>query len=718
MGQREESRQKRPTAGSAAFRITLIYVLFAGVWILLSDLSLALLFRESKASDILHFEVLKGWLFVAVTASLLYVLIRRSAAALRHTSLLVRETEERFRAVFEQAGLAVLLVDRDHNIVASNRAAQGMFGYSADEFQTLAFPNYLLAGDPSQAIQNLRELVEGKTTQTSPVEIKCLRKDGGVLWGRCTLSAIYDGQGRFQLAAGIIEDITEHLSAEEQVRFQAHLLSVVGEAVIAATMEGEITFWNRYAETLYGWSAADVLNRNLFEILLPGSLVDVSEEIMAQVTTGANWIGELVVKNKAGLSFPVFMTASPILQADGRVLGMVGVSSDISKRKLLEEQLRQSQKMDALGRLAGGIAHDFNNLLTAINGYSQIAMLKLHEKDPLRKDLQEVLKAGERAASLTRQLLAFSRLQVFLPRVIDLNVVVTDIDKLLRRLIGEDIHLVASLSPGLGYVMADPGQIEQVVLNLVVNARDAMPRGGTLTIETANVDLTQDYSHQNYRAKPGAYVMLAVTDTGSGMDELTISRAFEPFFTTKEPGKGTGLGLSTVYGIVEQSGGDIRVYSEVGRGTTFKIYLPRVEKDEEPQPLIGYTDAPSRGTETILLVEDEDSVRNLVQAILKNNGYTVIQAKHGGEALLICERFEGEIHLMMTDVVMPQLSGRELAERLAPLRPQMKVLYMSGYTDDAIVRHGITQAGPSLIQKPFTPDAILRKVREMLERRE
>jgi nitrogen-specific signal transduction histidine kinase/ActR/RegA family two-component response regulator len=378
------------------------------------------------------------------------------------------------------------------------------------------------------------------------------------------------------------------------------------------------------------------------------------------------------------------------------------------------EQLRQSQKMDAVGQLAGGVAHDFNNLITVITGYSDLLLRGTLPTDPLFRKLSEIKKAGDRAASLTRQLLAFSRKQMFQERVVDLNSIVADMDKMLQRLIGEDIDLVSLLEPSLCWIKGDPGQIEQVLLNLAVNARDAMPRGGKLTIETRHAILDEAYVKSHLAAKPGRWLMLAVSDTGVGMDAETQKRIFEPFFTTKEVGKGTGLGLATVYGIVKQSGGNIWVYSEPGKGTTVKIYLPIAEDFANMEAKIKQSEI-AQGQGTILLVEDDELVRDLAADILEPSGYRVLPAANGIEALRICAEHVGEIELMITDVVMPQMGGRELAGRVALMRPDTLVLYISGYTDDAVVRHGVLDEEMSFLQKPFTPDTLARKVGDLLD---
>jgi PAS domain S-box-containing protein len=379
-----------------------------------------------------------------------------------------------------------------------------------------------------------------------------------------------------------------------------------------------------------------------------------------------------------------------------------------------EEQLRQAQKMEAVGRLAGGVAHDFNNVLSVILSYGELIVGDLNPADPLRADVEEIRKAALRAAGLTRQLLLFSRQQVVEPKVMDLKNVLASMDKMLQRILGEDVEMVSVPSKSAGRVKVDPSHVEQVILNLVVNARDAMPTGGKLTIETANVVLDEDYARNHLPAKAGPHVMMAVSDTGIGMDHATQTRIFEPFFTTKEKGKGTGLGLSTVFGIVQQSGGSIWVYSEPGKGTTFKVYLPRVDAElDVPIPVVAPTTL--RGTETILLAEDEEQVRSIVLNVLLRQGYHVIPAQNGGEALLLSERHSGTIDLLLADVVMPMMSGPELAKRLATTRPDMKVLCMSGYTDDSIVRHGVLESGVAFIQKPITPTSLTTKVREVLD---
>jgi len=423
---------------------------------------------------------------------------------------------------------------------------------------------------------------------------------------------------------------------------------------------------------------------------------------------------ETTWKRKDGRLLTVQLSVRAARDAAGRVEYYETFARDVTERRRLQQQVLQSQKMEAVGRLAGGVAHDFNNLLTVITSYSDLLLESLPQDDPRRDDLEQVRKAAEGAAGLTRQLLAFSRQQVVEPRVISLNTVVEGFEKMLRRVIGEDVELATSLAPDLGPVRADVGQLEQILMNLAVNARDAMPTGGKLTIETASVEQVPGDAGERGARAGRRFVMLAVSDTGCGMDEATKARIFEPFFTTKEPGKGTGLGLATVYGIVKQSGGLIWVYSEPGEGTSFKIYLPQVDATPGAEAAALSPQAP-RGTETVLLVEDAAAVRAVTKQALVRQGYTVLEAPNGEAALRLAQQHRGPIHLLLTDVVMPALSGRQLAQQLAAVRPDVKVLYASGYTDDAVVRHGIVEAKAAYLQKPFTPAMLARKVRAVLD---
>jgi PAS domain S-box-containing protein len=491
------------------------------------------------------------------------------------------------------------------------------------------------------------------------------------------------------------EESAARHTADERLR-AVFLASPIG--VVALDPQGRVQLWNPAAERTFGWAAAEVIGRPY--PLTPAGKQAEFQTLLARVLGGESLLDlELQRQAKDGSAIDVSISAAPLrAPAGGQVTGVLVVLSDVRARRALEAQVGRTQKLEAVGRLAAGIAHDFNNLVTVINGCCELLVRRLPETDPARELLDEVQRSGEQAARLTRQLLAFGSRQIVQPRVLDLNAVVGDLGKLLGRLIGEDVTLVTRLEPAPAPVRADRGQLEQVVMNLALNARDAMPQGGTLTIETRNL---------------GPGVQLTVSDTGVGMDGTVKARIFEPFFTTKDAGKGTGLGLATVYGIVKQSAGTIEVDSEPGRGTTFRIVLPRT--DETLADLV--VKAPTvilRGWETVLVAEDDRGVRRLVCDGLRSWGYRVLEAGDGAEALRLAAEHTGTIDLLITDVVMPSMSGRVLAERLVELRPGLRVLYLSGHSDDAVVRHGVPEESAALLTKPFAPDALAAKVRAML----
>jgi PAS domain S-box-containing protein len=519
------------------------------------------------------------------------------------------------------------------------------------------------------------------------------------------------------MAEALEQRTAEQEQTAEQLRATNETLRAVIEgaplAIYALDRAGVVRMWNPAAERMFGWSAGEALDRS-------HPAVPAQAQAEFQATLARHFRGETIVgyetrrQRNDGTLIDVVLSTAPLRDASGAITGVLTLAADVTEQRTLEDQFRRAQKLEAVGQLAGGIAHDFNNLLTVIIGRSQLLLARADIEGRVRRDIDLILTTATRAASLTKRVLAFSRKQVLEPKVLDVTGVVSGIMPMLERLIGEHIELVFRPAPALGRVHADPGQLEQVIVNLVVNARDAMPDGGRLTIETANASLDEDYARRHVGARPGAHVMLSVTDTGVGMDAATQARIFEPFFTTKEPGKGTGLGLATVYGIVKQSGGSIWVYSEVGHGSTFKVYLPQLshETRDPTEPAVSTAE---RGTETVLVAEDDDEVRTIARDTLQAYGYTVLEARRPADALLIAERHTGPIRLLVTDVVMPQMSGPKLAERLRGIRRELRVLYMSGYTGETAPLGAAAGAGVGFIAKPFTPDALARKAREILD---
>jgi two-component system, cell cycle sensor histidine kinase and response regulator CckA len=623
--------------------------------------------------------------------------------------------ERYFRALMENAVDAITILDSAGNVTYSSPSIERIIGYQPEErrgksvIESIHPDDRPLAFDLLQRLETTYEMVQ--------IVLRVRHKDGSWRHAQIRVRNLLDDPD----VRGIVvnwHDITEQVRVEEQLRtseqFFRKIIETAAEGVVVRDPDGRITFGNTRVAEIFGYQLDELVGLNIFDLVAPEYLEKMRESSERRRLTGKSETIDLELTRKDGTRVSVIMSANPLFDADGKYMGALGMLTDITERKGLEAQLRQAQKIEAVGRLAGGIAHDFNNLLTAIRGHVDLVLSELPPLSSLRVDIEVVRKAADRAATLTQQLLAFSRQQILQPRVLQLDEVVGEMDTLLRRLIGEDIQLIIKRTC-TGRIRADRGQMEQVLMNLAVNARDAMPNGGTLTIATDTFEVDEEFVRENLGAHLGMHCELLVNDTGLGMDQETLSRVFEPFFTTKELGKGTGLGLATVYGIVKQSGGYIRAESKPGMGTTFRILLPIVtaEPDTEREAT-DKRDAKSQG-ETVLIAEDEDAVRSLTMRILKKRGYRVLEARHGAEALAVAQKHLGRIDLLLTDVVMPVMGGRELSEHLAQLRPGVKVLYMSGYTDDALIQRGLLQGTGSFLEKPFTPDGLALKVREVLD---
>jgi PAS domain S-box-containing protein len=622
----------------------------------------------------------------------------------------------------------LIVVDPDERIRIVNKATAELLGYKKEEL--IGNPvAVLFSATVNEAADNgteLEKLPKGDELRNYETFFKA--KDGKnipILFSR-SLMRDKDGNIVCMVCAG--RDITERKRAEEALRESEEryrsILNNIEDGYYELDLAGNFTFFNDSLCRALGYSKKEMMGLNNRQYMDKETAKKVYEAFNRVYATGEPYRAyDWEIIRKDGTKRIQESSVSLMRNARGERIGFRGVARDVTEKKkaeqemaALQEQLRQSQKMEAIGQLAGGIAHDFNNLLTVIKGYSQLSLMELQEGDALKGNIEEIQRAAERAANLTRQLLAFSRRQIMEMKVLDLNTLMRDLDKMLHRVLGEDIGLATLLAADLGRLKADAGQMEQVIVNLAVNAKDAMLNGGKLTIETANVELDEAYARAHIAVTPGRYVMLSVSDTGCGMTPEVKERIFEPFFTTKEKGKGTGLGLSTVYGIVKQSGGNVWVYSELGMGTTFKIYFPRLDEPLEKLREKVRIEEIRRGSETILIVEDEEEVRKVAVRMLEKQGYTVLEARHEEEALLFCEQRKEPIHLILTDVVMPQMSGRQLIDRSRQVRQDFKVLYMSGYADNTIVHHGVLEKGVNYIQKPFTVNGLAGKVREVLDK--
>jgi two-component system cell cycle sensor histidine kinase/response regulator CckA len=643
--------------------------------------------------------------------------VMRDITARKEVEEALRRSEQRWRSVFDRMQLIGLELDREGRITYCNDFFLGLTGWSRDEAMGADYlAAFLPPGSPAREVF-ARTMAGGE----APIHFRnaILTRNGSLRAIEWNNTLLREAGDRVVGVLSIGEDVTDRERAVLELRrSEAEFRGLVEHATIGiarATREGRFLTVNPALIRMLGYRWAE-------ELLRLDMARDVYADpadwvrLMAQFARADVATAETEWKRRDGSRIAVRLNVRLIRGQAGEPEYFEGLVEDVTAQRNLEIQFRQAQRLEAVGRLAGGVAHDFNNILTAIRGYGDLLLEELGEDDARRHDVEEIRAAADRATALTRQLLAFSRKQVLQVRVLDLNAVIRTLEKMLRRLIGEDIRLAFTLADDVGTVRTDPGQIEQVILNLVVNARDAMPAGGRLAVETANVALDDGYADAHPGTAPGSYVMLALSDTGTGMDADVMSQIFEPFFTTKEQGKGTGLGLATVYGIVKQSGGHVAVESEPGRGTTFRIYLPRldepVEKAEIPEPV-----APvAGGRETVLLAEDDPSVREIVAQVLAQKGYRVLRASDGQTALELARGAGLNIDLLVTDMVMPGMTGRELSDALSAERPGVRVLYMSGYTDDAVVRHGVLEEGMPYLQKPFASQALASKVRELLDR--
>ncbi|PYT08252.1 MAG: hybrid sensor histidine kinase/response regulator [Acidobacteria bacterium] len=633
----------------------------------------------------------------------------------KRMELLLRENEKRYQLAMDAAkDYAILMLDRDGYVVSWNSGGEAIKGYKADEI----IGHHVSCFYPAEELNQERpeqELQAAMTEGSFQYEGWRLRRDGSRFWADGVLTALRDEQGQLQGFLKVTRDITERRQREESLRQSEQLLRAILDnspaLIYIKDLDGRYIVVNQQFENMSQLTKDEIIGKTAYDTF-SAEIADVVRAHEQQVLESGK---PLEVEETAivGDQLRHYITMTfPLNDSASKPYALCGISTDITAHKSLEDQLRHSQKMEAVGLLAGGIAHDFNNLLTAIIGYSQLLLRSFDNSDPRSIQIEEIERAGNRASALTRQLLAFSRKQILQPQVLDLNSLTENLSKLLRRLIGEDIELVTVLDPQLAKEKADPGLIEQVIMNLAVNGRDAMHLGGRLTIETGNVNL--DSESLDTDGPNGDYVMVAVTDTGCGIDTETKARIFDPFFTTKETGKGTGLGLSTVYGILKQSGGHIRVDSEPGSGSTFKVYLPRANGQAEAEAININVKQVSFGDETILLVEDDPAVRILARIVLETNGYIVLAAAGPKEALRKAQDHSQAIHLLVTDVVMPEMDGRALANSIGLIRPDIRVLYMSGYTDDAMTQRGVLDPGIAFLQKPFAPDGFLQKVREVL----
>lgn len=639
------------------------------------------------------------------------------AVAQRWAEEALRESERRFRRLFDESPIGAAMVSLDHRYLKVNAALCEITGYSEEELIGRKFTDITHPDDVSVGTQETARLIAGEIDRYQ-VDKRYVRKDGKIVWVRVFIRAVRDSDGRILYYLPVIQDITAQKRAEYLLEdFAESVVDTVPAMIVTIDRNGEIQRFNRFAQELTGYTHEEVKRNGWLErIVGPEEGERVFETMHRALDHRPDQGVEVPIRTKDGRELLTRWYGSALHDDRGQVVGAVAIGIDVTELRQKEEQLRRAAKMEAIGRLAGGVAHDFNNYLAAVKGYAHLILDEISAEDSSRALVEEIARAADGAAQLTRELLAFGRKAVVSPRVINLNSILDEMADPLKPMLGENILLSVRRGKDLGNIKADPGQMRQIIMNLAINARDAMPRGGHLTIETANTECHAPPSADHREGSPSTHVVLTVSDTGAGMDKETLEQVFEPFFTTKPEGRGTGLGLATVYGITQQSGGHITVESEPGRGTTFSVWFPCVEgEEEEARKAATPGEQAKGGGETILVVEDEESVRRFLVRALSRSGYTILDASGPTEALSIEQSHRKQIHLLISDVIMPEMSGPELAQRLKASRPQMPVLYVSGYTMDAIPDSSIAQTEIELLTKPFTPDELNHRVRRALD---
>jgi two-component system cell cycle sensor histidine kinase/response regulator CckA len=703
--------RKYPFATTAAGRITLSFAAMESLHNLAVASTVAGIPPYSGPYSLLA-GVLAACLPVGMAAGAFLLILRTSADS--HRAL--RESEDRYRSLVTTSPDAFTMSTLDGTMALCNQRAAELFGYGSAEKLIGNACRSLIAPSDKQTMEGyLSELLNGGVIRARLLRFR--RRDGSEFQGEVSATLTRGGDGKPTGWMALTRDISQRVRDEERLRLLAQALQGAGDCINITDPEDVILYVNDAFLRTYEYEESEIVGQHI-TLLRPREIPNNALGDPPPLPLMDGWRGEFWNCSKSGRVFPISLATSVVHDDTGRPIAAIGVARDITERKQaeearakLEEQLRQAQKMESIGRLAGGVAHDFNNILTVINGYSDLAMRRLRPEGTMLTYLKQIRRSGEQAAALTQQLLAFSRKQIIQPSLLDMRVTIIGSADMLRRLVGEDVEVATYADEHLGMVMADPVQIEQVVMNLAINARDAMPDGGQLTIRLSNHDLEEGSEEE---VPPGPYVLLSIADTGMGFDEETRAHLFEPFFTTKEKGKGTGLGLSTVYGIVQQSQGWIRVHSELGKGSTFNIYLPRMSGEVEQPEVLKAAPAAAGGNETLLLVEDQDDLRVMAKSVLEEQGYRILEAANGEDALQLIHNFSDPIDLLVTDVVLPGINGRQLAEQFAGMRSGAKVLYTSGYSDDVIADRGVLDPGVAYIPKPYTPEGLAERVREVL----